>query len=290
MRFLLITATDVSAASRANLASLLASLAGQSTPTDLILVMRGGGQVKLPARDALRAHVIELPLETSLSEARNAALAHAREHSLLDRAGVVGFPDDDCVYPAGLLGDVGRVIGGGVDVVCGPYGPTRPAVDERRFPRASRPLTPSFVTRVVSSNNVFFAAGAVRVIGDFDQRFGLGARLGSAEDSDYVLRALAAGFSGIYSPAHVFVEHPYKGHRPAQYYVGNVAVLAKHLRQHTHLALSLFHRLAVGALLVSRGELRARDYMRAIAVAASLAGRPPQNARSAAPRSSGAEA
>jgi hypothetical protein len=85
----------------------------------------------------------------------------------------------------------------------------------------------------------------------------------------------------------VFVQHAYKSDRPAQYYVGNVAVLAKHLRHDARLALSLLHRLAVGARLVSRRELRTRDYLRAIAAAASLVGRRASNGGNAGSRSSG---
>jgi hypothetical protein len=272
MRFLLITASDTSAESRANLASLMGSVADQATPADLILVTRGRSDVASPPDDTFTLHSIERPPATTLSESRNFALAYAREHGLLERAAVVGFPDDDCAYPPDLLRRVGCLITNGVDVACGPYAPSRPAIDGRRFPLGARSLTPAFVTRVLSSNNVFFTSEVVRAIGDFDQRFGLGAPLGSAEDADYALRALAAGFTGWYSPQDVFVEHPYKRHRAAQYYLGNVAVLAKHVREDGHLPFSLLHRLGVGARLVWSRELRARDYLQAVAAAVSLLG------------------
>ena len=270
MRALLITASDCSETSRAHLARLLASLGHQSTPLELILVQRGGQAGELAPPVGVVLHTIERPSATSLSAARNCGLAYAKEHRLIERADTVAFPDDDCVYPPGLLNAVEDALAGGMDMVCGPYGPRRGEIDWERFPLGPRSLTPSFVTRVVSSNNVFFASRVVHALGEFDERFGLGARLGSSEDTDYALRALDAGFVGLYSPEDLFVSHPYKARRPGEYYVGNVAVLAKHVLGTRRMPLSLAHRLLVGAGLLVKRRLTARAYARAVRVAGAL--------------------
>jgi GT2 family glycosyltransferase len=93
----------------------------------------------------------------------------------------------------------------------------------------------------------------VHRVGRFDERFGLGARYGSSEDTDYMLRVVAAGLRGVYNPS-LLVAHPYKPSRPAQYYRGNVAVLAKHARDGGTVVL-LARRLAAGVLLTLRGLL-----------------------------------
>jgi hypothetical protein len=271
MRYLLVTVSENSTEAKARLDSLVMSLGRQAAQADVIVVTRGTGTGTKLRPDNLTLHPIDRPLTTSLSESRNFALAYAKKQGLLDDTCVVAFPDDDCTYPSGLLGEVGHVIADGIGMVCGPYGPSHAEIDRRRFPDGLRPLTPSFVMRVVSSATVFFAGSVVRAVGDFDERFGLGARLGSSEDADYVLRALEAGVSGLYSPQHVFVEHPYKSRRVNQYYVGNVAVLAKHACRQKRLVLSLIHRLSVGAGLAIRRELTVREYVRAIVVAATLA-------------------
>jgi glycosyltransferase involved in cell wall biosynthesis len=263
VRFLLITVTDASVLSRAHLSALLQSLEQQSIEVDLVLVMRGAGTPPQSPSAKIRIHLLRRPEVIGLSCARNDALAHAREHGLLGAADVVGFPDDDCRYPDGLLARVATLIDTETGIVSGTYGPTADEVDHGRFPSEELPLSQALVMRTISSNNVFFAARVVSAVGDFDERLGLGARYGAAEDNDYVLRALRIGVKGAYWPREVFVEHPYKPHRPSQYYVGNVAVEAKHaLGGGTCLLMA--RRLAIGLGLVLRRTLTPRDYLRAV--------------------------
>jgi glycosyltransferase involved in cell wall biosynthesis len=266
--FLLVTVTDATASARAHLNRFLGSLVQQPAATQLILVMRGGGPPPMLRAANVRIRPLTRPRAISLSRARNDALAYARAVCLLDDVDVVAFPDDDCTYPHGLLARVAALIDTETDVLVGPYGPEAERVDYRRFPSSDMPLSPALTMRTVSSNNVFFAARAVAAVGDFDERLGLGARYGAAEDTDYVLRALRLGARGAYRPREVFVAHPYKSHRPGQYYVGNVAVEAKHaLGGGT--CVRLARRLSSGPLLVMAGKITPRDYARAIWAAAT---------------------
>jgi GT2 family glycosyltransferase len=123
--------------------------------------------------------------------------------------------------------------------------------------------------RAVSSNNVFLRAEVVRAVGCFDERFGLGASYGAGEDSDYVLRALREGYVGTYDPL-LIVLHPYKAHRPMQYYPGNVAVLARHCRGGGTKVL-LARRLASGLLMTARRRLSITDYLGVVHRAIGLA-------------------
>jgi glycosyltransferase involved in cell wall biosynthesis len=270
VRVLLATVTDPSASARADLAALLASLAPQQAEIDLVLVLRGGGAPPASAAPLLRIHAVEAPLATGLSAARNRALAHARRHGLLDAADVVAFPDDDCAYPDGLLARVGALLVRETEIVCGAYAPQPEAIDGRRFPPDARPLSAQLAMQVVSSNNVFFAARVVAAVGDFDERFGLGAAYGASEDSDYVLRALQLGVRGAYAPADVFVVHPYKPQLAAKYYAGTLAVLAKHARRSAAVRRLLVRRVGFGAGLVLRRELAAGAYARALRDAGQL--------------------
>jgi GT2 family glycosyltransferase len=267
-RFLLVTVTDASAPSRAHLHTLLESLGRQRAAIELVLVMRDSGSRPREA-DNVRIHALSQPLRISLSRARNVAIDYAREQRLLEAADVVGFPDDDCSYPSGLLARVAALIDDGNDIVVGTYGPAADRVDRERFPSTGRPLSAALTMRTVSSNNMFFAAHVVAAVGNFDERFGLGARYGAAEDTDYVLRALRLGAQGSYAPRDIFVSHPYKADRQGQYYVGNVAVEAKHaLGGGTGVRLA--RRLASGPVLMLRGQITARDYVRATCGAVRL--------------------
>ena len=274
LRWLLVTVSDSSPESQANLRTLLASVEAQTHRADMVLVMRGGGAP--PVSDCVDIHPVPSPHRIPLSRARNLGLARAAEHGLLEKADVVAFPDDDASYPDGLMDRVGRALSAGTAIAGGAYAPTLDQLDQSRFPSMSRPLTPGVVMRTSSSNNTFFRGEVVRAVGRFDERFGLGARYGAGEDSDYVLRALRRGYAGRYDPS-IVVLHPYKVHRPMQYYPGNVAVLARHLRG-GHTALLLARRLATGLVMTLRGRLPVSDYLALVLGAAGLAlrGGPPE--------------
>lgn len=266
--WLLITVSDESAASRAHLGALLASLERQGVAADLVLVMRGRDEPAPEAdRGLVRVHPVPTPLKISLSRARNLGLEHGRRLGLLQTCGRIAFPDDDARYPDGLLEHARALLDGGAAIVCGPYAPDRDSLNRRRFPSTRERLTPRLVMRVASSNS-FFRADVVQAVGGFDERFGLGARYGASEDSDYVLRVLARGFGGVYDPE-ALIEHPYKPGRVDEYYRGNVAVLAKHARA-GGTALLLARRLATGVLLTARRRLAATAYLRTLADALAL--------------------
>jgi GT2 family glycosyltransferase len=267
-RWLLITVSEESAASCAHLGALLASLERQGVAADLVLVMRGCDEAAAEAdRGLVRVHPVPSPLKISLSRARNLGLEHGRRLGLLQTCDRIAFPDDDALYRDGLLKHVGALLDGEATIVCGPYAPDRDSLNRRRFPSTRDQLTPRLVMRVASSNS-FFSAKVVRAVGDFDERFGLGARYGASEDSDYVLRVLAGGFGGVYDPD-ALMEHPYKPGRVDEYYRGNVAVLAKHART-GGTALLLARRLATGVLLTAQRRIAATAYLRTLVDALAL--------------------
>lgn len=263
-RFLQITVTEPSR--RAELARLLESLERQAVDCDLVLVMRGGLR-PAPAATGIRIHPVVSPLRISSSHARNLGLDYACRRGLLGAADVVVLPDDDARYPDHLLGRVSSLVLAGKAIVCVPYGPSPVEVSRRRFPAGVRRLTPGLAMRTGSTNNMFLRADVVSAVGRFDEQFGLGATYGSAEDSDYLLRALGCGFPGVYEPRGAMVEHPYKAHRPREYYSGDIAVLAKHAVKNGTMLL-LLRRLATGPFRVLLGQLGVAEYGRALRNAA----------------------
>jgi GT2 family glycosyltransferase len=266
-RSLLITVSEARPAARSNLRAFLGSLVGQGAGGEIVLVMRGGGSV--PAAPAgFDLHSVHGPAGLSSSQSRNLGLAHAEQLGLLDAVDLVAFPDDDVRYPPGLLARVHSLMVDGSDLACGLYAPDAATVDRRRFPAQAASVTPRLVVRAASCSTVFLSARGVRAVGRFDERFGLGACYGSSEDTDYALRAVAAGLRGVYEPS-LLVEHPYKPSRPVQYYRGNVAVLAKHGRR-GGTGLLLVRRLASGIVLTTRGLLPAAALADVVRSAARL--------------------
>jgi hypothetical protein len=268
-RVLLLTSTDRGAQARESLAELVATIDRQRVQGDHVIVVRSGHEdADLPVSESLVTHIIEVPWETSLSRARNVALRYALRHRLLERADLVGFPDDDCAYLDGSLTVIAGLLRSQA-LVCVPYAPRPESVDRRRFPDRELQMSPHLVMQVGSFGGTFFTGTALRSIGEFDERFGLGAPLGASEDTDYLLRALAIGLSCSYRGARALVRHPYKPERPTQYYLGNVALLAKHAT-HGGTAWLLLRRLAQGALLAAIGRLPARQYLHAVRAAGSI--------------------
>lgn len=132
-----------------------------------------------------------------LSRARNIGL------SLIDGEGVVGFPDDDCEYPAGFLrGLLGEF--GAREVEFLSVRETAPdgGTDTRPL-RSGGAINHYNVWRACGSNRTFYTIGAVRAIGDFDDELGLGAGTvwEGGEDIDYPARALTKGLCGWFSPS-----------------------------------------------------------------------------------------
>jgi Glycosyl transferase family 2 len=270
MRFLLITATDGSTESRVHLRSLMRSLGTQDERCDVVLVLRGPAAVSVSTvPENVTIHPVSAALATTLSRARNLALTRARADGLLAACDAVAFPDDDCVYPPRTLHRVAEHLRTGAEMVCAVYGPGPGSVDWTRFPPSPQEVEIDLVMRSQSSNTMFLATRLVAALGAFDERFGLGARFGSAEDSDYMIRALAAGAPATYDPR-VLVLHPYKGHRHEAYFEGNVAVLAKHALGEGRTLGALLRRLAVGLVLLARRRLRPCTYIAALRAAALM--------------------
>jgi glycosyltransferase involved in cell wall biosynthesis len=148
--------------------------------------------------------VLVIKSPPGLSRARNRGLRHAR-------GSIVGFPDDDCWYPADLLA---RVLDAfdhcDADLVCGKScdGDGR---QERAWPETPRKVGYLNVWRCAISFTIFARRRVFDAVPTFDEELGVGAGTiyGSGEETDFLIRALRAGFAIDYTPD-VVVFHPVK--------------------------------------------------------------------------------
>jgi len=194
-----------------------------------------------------------------LSRARNAALP------LVD-AEIVGFPDDDCWYAPGLLQRVADLFGSNPDW----DGLAGRSFDE--LGRSSHQVLPGRRPRSVERSNVFAVAASFTMflrspvvgrLGPFDESLGVGAGTpwGSAEDTDYLLRAIAAGLRVRYVPS-LRVGHSQVRRAGAAdviragglYAQGQGRVLRKHGYPRWYLAYSCSRALAAGGLAAITGR------------------------------------
>jgi GT2 family glycosyltransferase len=180
------------------LARFLDSLAAQEYAAVRAIVVdqnEDGRLDEVVAERPLRIDRIRGPL--GLSRARNAGLA------LVD-ADIVAFPDDDCVYPPGLLARVAERLGPGSAL----GGLTGRAADASGASGASWKsegaiLTDDNLWNRAISFTIFLRRGVVETVGSFDEALGLGSSRpwSSGEEIDYLIRAVRAGESLEYDPS-----------------------------------------------------------------------------------------
>jgi glycosyltransferase involved in cell wall biosynthesis len=148
--------------------------------------------------------IIHLRSERGLSKARNVGLKHVS-------GDVVGFPDDDCWYPMGVLGFVHDMLAANPSW----YGLTGRSEDGHgeqsagQFDAVEGFVNLSNVWGRGISYTIFLRRGAVDAVGAFDETLGVGAgtRFGAGEESDYLIRCVQRGFGITYTPKLV-VFHP----------------------------------------------------------------------------------
>lgn len=170
-----------------------------------------------------------------LAAARNAGLARARGRVLV-------FVDDDCRLDRNYLADLERhyasgekwlIRGGRVEI-----GDARdlPFTIKRCDKREGLTHAVHPGGFVLGCNMTMHREVAAR-IGPFDERFGAGGALRSAEDTDYLVRAMLAGMAVEYVPDMTIFHHHGRRDRAAidrlhrDYHFGNGALCLKHFRR-----------------------------------------------------------
>jgi glycosyltransferase involved in cell wall biosynthesis len=179
-------------------------------PWELIVVDNGSSD-GTPAMLAEVARRGRLPLRVvventpGISRARNRGLASARGR-------IVFSTDDDC-YPdrdiltAWMAIFADPAIGyasGRIEL----FDPTDLRLTVKTDPEpASFPPRRLIAPGVLHGASMAFRRSVIDDIGWFDEDFGAGTKLKSAEDSDYLQRASARGFLGVYSPRPLLWHH-----------------------------------------------------------------------------------
>jgi GT2 family glycosyltransferase len=180
------------------LARFLDSLATQEYAAVRVIVVDQNEDARLDPVVSGRPFRIErIRGSLGLSRARNAGLA-------LVEADLVAFPDDDCVYPPGLLARVADRLGPDSRLA----GLTGRAADASGGSGASwrdegALLTDDNLWNRAISFTIFLRRGVVETVGSFDEELGLGSGTtwSSGEEIDYLIRAVRAGASIEYDPS-----------------------------------------------------------------------------------------
>lgn len=191
-----------------DLAALFDSLLAQQRGDVEVIVVDQNQDDRLAP--IIAEYAARLPLLHRRSSRNNAC--HARNLGLmLARGEIVGFPDDDCLYPPGLLGRVAAAFDSdpGLQVLTGPAASPEGGLGSGRWREEGGPITPANAWTSVIEFNLFLRRPTALALGGFDEALGPGTPFGSAEGNDLVLRALAAGHAARYEPAQRII-HPDK--------------------------------------------------------------------------------
>ncbi|MBW6396609.1 glycosyltransferase family 2 protein [Roseomonas sp. HJA6] len=140
----------------------------------------------------------------SANHARNLGLRHARGE-------IITFPDDDCLYPPGVLDQVDQAFRAApaLHVLTGPAASPEGGLGSGRWRLDSGPIDLSNVWTSVIEFNLFLRRQTALALGGFDESMGPGSPFGSAEGNDLVCRAMAKGLAARYD-ADLRIIHPDK--------------------------------------------------------------------------------
>lgn len=180
---------------------------------------------------------------------------------------ILGFPDDDCLYPPDLLAEIDRALApGGPDVFSGVAISPAGGLGSGRWHDAAGPITRETVWTSAIEFNLFIRRTLFDFIGGFDQAMGLGTPFASGDAQDLILAAMRAGGRAVYDPG-VRVIHPDKRLTPVavqrayDYGAGMGYVLRKHhMRIGVWLTFLLRPAAGVAVSLLRRHMLDARYY------------------------------
>jgi glycosyltransferase involved in cell wall biosynthesis len=176
-----------------DLAALLRSLVPQSHfVSEVIVVDQNRDAGRVPAM--LKRFHCNFPIrytrsERGLSRARNLGLP-------LATGSLVAFPDDDCVYPDGLLEWVSNFFDTRhrYDILAVGVNDANGVRSGNRWVQDRCDIHPINALRTTFSSSLFLRSG-VALTGKFDVRLGVGSGTpyGSGEETDYVLRLIRDG-------------------------------------------------------------------------------------------------
>ena len=190
-----------------------ASIARLQSPAEgweLILVDNGSTD---GTADAIRRFAAAAPFPVRCVHAATPGLSHARNAGLQQAAGrIVAFTDDDC-YPrpdylravvAVFAQHQAGVIGGRVVL----HDPADAPVGVKDVPAAVEiPPAPFVRAGVMHGANMAVRREVLEKIGGFDPRLGAGTRCMAGEDTDFIARAVWAGWTARYDPCPTVAHH-----------------------------------------------------------------------------------
>jgi hypothetical protein len=125
---------------------------------------------------------------------------------------IFAFPDDDCIYSENILSNVKKIFEqNSYDFLSTNSKDLYSEKALLKFPKKEIIMKRNIYNIIGTSFTLFFKNNVIQMVGEFDNELGVGAgtRYGAGEETDYVIRTIKNGFTGIYIP-NLFIYHPAK--------------------------------------------------------------------------------
>ncbi len=226
----------------------LRSLSAQTDSNfEVLLIDQNKDDRLLPHVQQALAHGMAIthlrPEKPSLSGARNLGIANATGE-------LIGLTDDDCWYEPDAVARIRQAFLGDSDI----HGIVACWVEQARA-HSGTPATGQlnyeswrcFRGGDASSISLFFKRALFDRLGGFDERFGIGQWFGAGEETDFVLRALAAG-AKVQHCQDAQVHHAFNTQVP-----GPWRVVANNLRKRARGTGGIYRKHRIDTLIVLRG-------------------------------------
>ena len=175
--------------------------------SELIVVDQNPDDRLVPVLAPYKDRLSLVHLRSAVANANNARNLGLRSA----RGRIVGFPDDDCLYPPGLLDRAADAFARdpSLMVLTGPAASPEGGLGSGRWRAEGGPIDSQNVWTSVIEFNLWVHRRLALALGGFDEAMGPGTPIGSAEGNDLVLRAVMAGHQARYEPE-LRVVHPDK--------------------------------------------------------------------------------
>jgi glycosyltransferase involved in cell wall biosynthesis len=223
----------------------IATALAKASPLDAEIVVVNNGSTDNTS-EIVKAWAWECPFPVCLAYEPRPGLSYARNQSLKSARGeLLAFTDDDCRLSPDYINDLLRhdaadnepVIRGGRIELGNPADlpiTIKTTSDRQRFNQRMHPITGQPIIGLISGCNMTMRRAVTDRLGPFDERFGAGAFIPSAEEADYHYRAYLADITLEYVPDMVVFHHHGRKQKQVaynlyrQYAIGEGALFAKY--------------------------------------------------------------
>lgn len=244
----LFTITDSIRISSGELDRFLASF---STKTfSLFLGVRNSPNYRFPI--GVSGRVLHLPLEISLSKARNLLLQ--RYLSEVSEKSYIFFLDDDATFATNFNDELQKIVSSPDFIVADIPSEGIKRKQGREISKNIKGL--DFLLREATSNNLLIRNDVFRSF-RFDEKLGLGTPMIGGEDSDLAISLLVNEYQGVYVPS-LKILH-LQNAQGRTYFFPSVAVLLKHRKRNPVVWILIVRRIISGVLKIFLRQIDASN-------------------------------